>query len=370
LPRNHDLQQASEAALREAVLVLAMELAGRLEPGKPWLSRLVENLPGGRILNVQLFPRAKEPHRQWLEALRRAVLSKNFAFVHNSLRLSDNDIRECFDRADLCAVLGPRLADGLLAWARVELADYEEPRDFETLLREGWPAGGRQPVKLAQVYCLFFREHLKRRPPVFRILVTDTLNELRARLAAQGAQVSAELKALREKLDALNPTQLPLDFAALERWLEPQLGQIKDLLGEAKGQLDAVARSQGELAEKQGEILVALTALRSEVARDGPAAAAASGQLRELADYVTRVERKVDYLIGGLSVERFQSPKPPTHDLELLWANQRAVDLVGRDTDLNSLWQWLTAGENIAARLLVGRAGTGKTRLAYELLLQ
>jgi hypothetical protein len=76
------------------------------------------------------------------------------------------------------------------------------------------------------------------------------------------------------------------------------------------------------------------------------------------------------YLIGGLRVQPFQLPDPPTRELELLHAKHRPVDLVGRETDLGALWQWLRGGENISGRLLVGGAGTGKTRLAFELLLR
>ncbi len=61
-------------------------------------------------------------------------------------------------------------------------------------------------------------------------------------------------------------------------------------------------------------------------------------------------------------------PDPPTPEPDLLKPRHRATRLVGRDADLAGLWSWLTSGEPLSARLLVGEAGAGKTRLAMELL--
>ena len=79
---------------------------------------------------------------------------------------------------------------------------------------------------------------------------------------------------------------------------------------------------------------------------------------------------KLAYAIAGLPILPFKLPDPPTRDLELLHAKHRAVDLVGRQTDLDALSEWLESPAPISARLLVGGAGTGKTRLAFELLLR
>src|ERR1051326_9027490 len=92
--------------------------------------------------------------------------------------------------------------------------------------------------------------------------------------------------------------------------------------------------------------------------------------LERIIPAIASLLRKLDYPIAGLPIQRFLLPDPPTRELELLQAKHRAADLVGRDSDLDSLWLWLTTGENVSARLLVGRAGAGKTRLAIELLLR
>lgn len=90
----------------------------------------------------------------------------------------------------------------------------------------------------------------------------------------------------------------------------------------------------------------------------------------EIGDRLARLDRKLEYAFAGFPIQRFRPPDPPTDEVQLLRAKYRAVDLVGRDDDLDSLWQWLSSSPTIAARLLVGKAGAGKSRLAYELLLR
>ena len=60
----------------------------------------------------------------------------------------------------------------------------------------------------------------------------------------------------------------------------------------------------------------------------------------------------------------------PSNERELLLTEGRATDLVGRTEDLAPLHAWLASAEPIVCRCLIGRAGTGKTRLAIELCEQ
>jgi hypothetical protein len=131
------LEQAGQQALREAVLVLVMELSGRIESEKSWLSRWAQTLPGGGFLTRDIFPGARDPRRKWLEALRRAVSSDRFKNLHHFLKLSDHNLRQCFAEGDVCQALGSALADTLLEWARFELRGHEEHPDFVPLVREG-----------------------------------------------------------------------------------------------------------------------------------------------------------------------------------------------------------------------------------------
>ena len=186
LPRNHDLQEASRKALREAAQVLVMELAGQLEPSKPWIPRLVQHVREGKLGKVPLIEAGRDPQREWVETLREAIAGPPLDRLHDRLLLSEDDVRQCFAGGDLCAEFGPRLADAFVSWARHQVGDQNEPSQFEHLARDGWnPGESHNPVTLIQAYCLFFREHLKRHAPLFRILVTDTLNEIRSRVASR-----------------------------------------------------------------------------------------------------------------------------------------------------------------------------------------
>ena len=55
-------------------------------------------------------------------------------------------------------------------------------------------------------------------------------------------------------------------------------------------------------------------------------------------------------------------------DLWILQPKYHAVPLVGREDDLEALRRWVDAPAPISARLLIGRAGAGKTRLGFELI--
>jgi hypothetical protein len=372
LPHNHDLEDAGAESLRAALLVLVMELAGRIEPKKSWLSRWAERLPGGGLLARDIFPGASDPHRRWLDGLRNLAHDDHVRYLYRTLKLEEDQLRRCFDEGNVCKALGSAFTDAIVEWARFELSTQTEHPDFEAMVREGWEvaASSGHRITLGQAYCLFFREHLKNNSNVFRILIADTLGDVRSHLRSLGGNVTAELQSLREKLDALAPNNfasLKTYFTDFQAWLDPQLGEIKNLLAGVQTQLDAHARGQDALGKQQGEILVALTTLRMELARGNLAAGVSLG---EFASYLLQFERKLDYLIGGLPIQRFELPDSPTHELQLLHTKHRAVDLVGRDTDLGALWQWLASDAAISARLLIGGAGTGKTRLALELLLR
>ena len=394
LPRNHDVEEASQHALRDAALILVTELAGRIEPEKSWLTRLAKDLPGGGVLAMEftLFPNAKEPHRLWLNALRGAILGNKFHHLHRYLKTKEENLLQCFAHGDVCNTLGPSLAEALLEWTRFELAGMEEYPDFESLVRGGWPVlssqkttdtsralvskglaakgdsvGVSQPdnVTIAHAYCLFFREHLKRNAKVFRIVMADTLTAMRGKFDKIGNDLTGEFRGLRDKLDSLVAARC--DLPAFAHWLTPQLGGINQLLAGVKSQLDIVAHSQRELADRQSEILVAVTTLRAELARGNNTVQQA---LSEVAAFISRFKNRFDYLLAGLPIRQFVLPDTPKRELDLLHAKHRAVDLIGRDSDLEALSKWIESPEPISARLLIGAGGAGKTRLAFELLLR
>ncbi|MEZ5356570.1 MAG: hypothetical protein R2762_28375 [Bryobacteraceae bacterium] len=66
------------------------------------------------------------------------------------------------------------------------------------------------------------------------------------------------------------------------------------------------------------------------------------------------------------------NPKAHAYDaareLEILRAENRAIPVLGRQSDLESLHAWLASTPPVSLRILTGPAGAGKTRLALQLL--
>jgi hypothetical protein len=334
-----------------------MELAGQLEPTKPWIPRLVAHIREGKLGKVPLIEAGRDPRREWVEALRKAIAGESLDQLHDKLLLSEEDVRQCFEGGDFCADFGPRLAEAFVSWARHEVGDRDEPPYFQGLARQGWaPSKQHGTVTLIQAYCLFFREHLKRNAHLFRILVTDMLNDIRSVGRIPGDAAASAFA---------------VDLDQFERWLEPQLGALIQLLHRVSYQLDALERGQRELADKQGEILVALTTLRIEVERDNPRAQSALDDLSTFVDRFDQAFRELRRDLFGLPLIRPGVPRRPERDGGDLWmlqAKYRALALVGRERELGDLWQWLHGLAPISVRLLVGGAGAGKTRLSFELI--
>jgi tetratricopeptide (TPR) repeat protein len=64
---------------------------------------------------------------------------------------------------------------------------------------------------------------------------------------------------------------------------------------------------------------------------------------------------------------RRRDPGQEKSQEELLRPFSRSIDLLGREGVLRDLWSWLESGKGISVRVLVGRAGRGKTRTALTL---
>ena len=65
---------------------------------------------------------------------------------------------------------------------------------------------------------------------------------------------------------------------------------------------------------------------------------------------------------------RNRMPRKSPSPVDLLNPYLRSIALVGRDADMQSLWDWLHSAPPIAVRTLAGRAGAGKTRAAIQLI--
>ncbi len=65
-----------------------------------------------------------------------------------------------------------------------------------------------------------------------------------------------------------------------------------------------------------------------------------------------------------------QRMREPRRDLDLLDPGMRAVPLTGRDDDKKELKSWLVGSRPVSVRALTGPGGSGKTRLALELMFE
>ena len=56
------------------------------------------------------------------------------------------------------------------------------------------------------------------------------------------------------------------------------------------------------------------------------------------------------------------------HQIDVIRAETRSVEVVGRKAELASLTEWLHSTAAVSVRVMVGDAGVGKSRLALELI--
>lgn len=71
--------------------------------------------------------------------------------------------------------------------------------------------------------------------------------------------------------------------------------------------------------------------------------------------------------LAHLTLTRYLTRRRVDTDIDFLSPYSRSIPLIGRDAELSGLRTWLTSETPIVIRVLTGRAGSGKTRLALEL---
>lgn len=321
LPANAHLEAAVRRSLAGAALVVAYTLH---DPERRLLREII-----GSGLSWRNF---KDFSHQVAELIGRTVIRDTASDSWLAVLIDLAERPESFANFNQTIVLsagGPprvvrpdidlEIRDGLHAefirWAdhwisESHLAGEHKPADFDEAVRNGLVVAGRR-LTFYDVFRLFFREELKDDGPVHKAYVIDVLADLRA------------------NIDSLTAS-LPSD--ADRRELHTAVEKL--------GHLDTLARD----FERQNR-----------------------EQLLEISGHFLALERKLDYLIGGLPLIKFR-PEPPERELEILQARHCAIELVGRDDDLAALWSWLLSDRPVSTRLLIGGAGTGKTRLALELI--
>lgn len=338
LPRNHHIQRASADALRGAVIALLLETASRIDPRKPWIDALAQFVREGRFGREPLIRAFERPDLSSVNALRTAIDNDAFVRWHDKLRLTDSEIRSCFEggACSLRNVLPERFA----AWVRASLRSEDVPPCLFDLLREGWGSGGTM-TRFEDIYCLYFREFLTRRPEVFRIFLAETTTS------------AAEI------------------VIRIEERLHNHVSMATHLLEGSQTLLAQVREGQRELAGSFEDVVVLFGVFRSEQRAGNEKAQTAIDDLFAYARKMEAAFRGLELRLFGLPLVRPAAAPPPRSGDDDLWiirAKHRALELVGRDEIMASLWDWLHGPAAVSVRLLVGPAGAGKTRLGYELI--
>lgn len=350
-PRNHDVQRASLDAMREAAMALGFGVWKQLQPDEPWLPALTRFLNDKRFGKEPLIRAFDRPTQNWLRSYRASLDGESFVHWHDGLRLSEKEIRSCFagGRFSLRSLLPGRFQEWI---------EHEEPEPLDrkarklllSALENGWGAssGRKQPLRLDAVYCLYMREFIKYRPAVFRLLVADSTFATEGLLAEQEKRMATIEAHLRQHADIA--------------------GGLLDRLEEVTKGLDDHGRV---LQERMPELLTSVSTLQVELetgrheAEDG--FAAVHEALKRIYAEVASLRRD----IFGLPLVQPQGAASDAErgdDLWVLRAKHRPLPLVGRERMMRDLWRWLHSDLPISVRLIVGRAGSGKTRLGYELI--
>ena len=71
-----------------------------------------------------------------------------------------------------------------------------------------------------------------------------------------------------------------------------------------------------------------------------------------------------------LTTRAVSRSRPPKKDLDLLLAESCSIPLVGRDHDQALIRRWLSTARPISVMAMTGAGGSGKTRLALEMILE
>ena len=338
LPRNHDLQRTSADALRGTALALILEVAGQLEPRKPWVPAIAGFIRDGRFGRAPLLETFKRADLEWLACLEPIVRSERFVKWHDGLTLTQTDLLACFEPRGLglTGVLSARFKE----WALRTAGEDHAPQAFFTALEQGWATGtdNKMLLHFGEVYSLFFREFLKCRPEAFR--------------AFTGYQLAGTNEAVRDLAARAERTN---------ELLQASVGQSAELFADSASTMELLRGGQKELVNQQLSLLCALTALKTESCRGNQEAVTAMQLVREHVEQVSSAFGGLEGKLFGLPLIRPSVPVPPRAggDLWLLQAKFRALDLVGREAELQSLWNWLESPDLISVRLVTGPSGAG-----------
>ena len=233
LPQNHDLELAGHEALKEATRALLLGIHAQLDPKPPLFEAIRNHLQNGTLTTQPLIELRSSRSREWFNAFQKLCDDEtSFArLTRKAEPLESNPVAKFGGHVDESAER--ELHQRFSEWLDHEMQNTPGRPDFiDDFLHKGWPVekDGRERVALYQAWCLFFREKLKHKPEVFRILVIDTLTEVAANVK--------ELSALAIQQPSINDfhTWIGLRLGALQAWLKGEFDRVHDKLDD-HGQL-------------------------------------------------------------------------------------------------------------------------------------
>jgi tetratricopeptide (TPR) repeat protein len=188
LPPNHNLDHALRRSLAEAASFLAWNIH---DPNLLPISKLIMALKARSLKDraVEMFQKNISPKNaadRWLAALIEQT-KKTDSFNDFSLDLvlaGDRMTSLLLDQMD--HRLRDHIQHEFIAWSNRHLADNpNKPGNFDEYVLTGWipPDSNGSKITFYQVFCLFFREELKKNPVVFHAFTANTLADLKADIA-------------------------------------------------------------------------------------------------------------------------------------------------------------------------------------------
>lgn len=322
LPANGELRLAVEESLLEAARAFALGVNEQLDP-KPTLLQAVGSYLNDLDSRRPILERLKVSGSDWvkelLEESNRAHgkhgIAAEFILDENEVTtLLLNKAPEEFEK---------RVTAAFADWLNRRVQNAAKPSCVDGFLANGWPLekDGQKRITFYEAFALFFREQLKTKEKVFKILVAETLADMRRDMKAMREDVKwlraakadlnpAQFAGLKQIVESLQPT-----FEQFQKWLDERLARIEGLLIEIKADVGEVKAT------------------------------------------THRIESKLD---DALNVKR---DIPRTHNL------RTPVPLFGRDKDLEVLLDGITRQRtaSVAISGVHGLGGVGKTELALTL---
>lgn len=365
IPVNHDVERVCREALRQSLAMLAQGMD--LHMHRP--QTLIEAFGNRKTADGRWKPLLKWWHTaegEWFDEFVREIQDddalQRFSLQPLASASSMNDpIRGLPD-----AELATHFQKALLDWTERRVQKGKRPEIFEEYVREGWPLDSHTPgvrMTLYQAWCLFLQDGLKKDEKVFRILTSDWLATIDARLA----QVAAT----------------PDQFVSL---VEESLGEQLALLVGLNETVESLRAEVGSVAITQGELLLLIAEFRKDVGANfslvhtqlagiAQTTTRSDQTLEELRQYDVTILHKLDQLIAR---DRQLAVMPPATSMasavvkriahsELLVSDgaARFDKLIGRSREKGMLTRaWRDKETTILS--IVAWGGVGKTSLVID----